>query len=92
MPRTEPVMTRITPELKEKLRSLARHTERSEAYLVARAVEEYVELNEWQVAEIKRRLDEARAGAPGVAHEDVEAWLDSWGTEDERPPPEVERR
>jgi predicted transcriptional regulator len=42
------------------------------------------------VKEIKHRLDEAKAGAPGVPHERVVEWLDSWGTDHELPRPEVE--
>jgi predicted transcriptional regulator len=87
MTRSMPVMTRITPELKEKLRALAKDTNRSEAYLAAEAIAEYVEMNAWQIAEIKRRLRKAKAGSPGIPHEDVEAWVKSWGGRRERPRP-----
>lgn len=86
-PKTVPVMTRVSPELKERLRALAKDTNRSESYLAAEAIAEYVEMNAWQVKEIGRRLDEAKAGAPGVAHEDVDAWVRSWGSENELPKP-----
>ncbi len=71
------VTTRVPPTLKRKLESLARSTSRTEAYLAREAIAAYVELNEWQVAQIEERLAEVRAGAPMVAHEDVKLWLDA---------------
>ena len=44
-------------------------------------------MNAWQAARIKEALDEARSGAPGVPHEEVVRWMESWGTDDELPPP-----
>lgn len=46
-----------------------------------------VERNTWQVARIKRSLDEARTGTPGIPHDDVARWIESWDTADERPRP-----
>jgi predicted transcriptional regulator len=82
-------MTRIAPELKQKLQALAKDTNRSESYLAAEAIAEYVEMNAWQIKEIKRRLREAKAGAPGVPHAEVEAWVKSWGGRKERPKPKA---
>lgn len=41
---------------------------------------------EWKLAEIQAGLDEAAAGKT-VSHEEVAAWLRSWGTPNELPPP-----
>ena len=41
---------------------------------------------EWKMAEIQAGLDEAAAGKT-VPHEEVAAWLRSWGTPNELPPP-----
>jgi RHH-type transcriptional regulator, rel operon repressor / antitoxin RelB len=71
MPRTAPVMTRVAPKTKEKLRMIAKNTNRSEAYLVNEAIENYVAVNEWQVAVIRDRLAEAEAGGETVSHEEV---------------------
>jgi RHH-type rel operon transcriptional repressor/antitoxin RelB len=87
MPRTSPVMTRVSPDIKRKLRALAKETDRSESYLVAEAIAAYVDLNAWQVTHIKKSLAEVAAGDTGVSHERVAAWLDSWGSERELPPP-----
>jgi predicted transcriptional regulator len=45
-------------------------------------------LHAWQDTETRRAIAEADAGAPFVQHEHVAAWLRSWGTENELPPPE----
>ena len=44
MPRTSPVMTRVSPDIKRKLRALTKETDRSESYLAAEAIAAYVEL------------------------------------------------
>jgi predicted transcriptional regulator len=64
-------MTRIEPKTKKKLQTLARDTNRSEAYLVSEAIESYVAANEWQVELIRERLAEAKAGGPTLTHEEV---------------------
>jgi RHH-type rel operon transcriptional repressor/antitoxin RelB len=80
-------MTRVSPDIKRKLRALAKETDRSESYLAAEAIAAYVDLNAWQVTHIKKSLAEVTAGDSGVSHERVAAWLDSWGSDQELPPP-----
>jgi RHH-type rel operon transcriptional repressor/antitoxin RelB len=53
---------RLDDEVKERLDRLAVATERSKSYLAAEAVRAYVEINEWQIAEIRAALKEADAG------------------------------
>jgi predicted transcriptional regulator len=53
---------RLDDEVKERLERLAEATERSKSYLAAEAVRAYVEINEWQIAEIRAALKEADAG------------------------------
>ena len=92
MSKSVPVSTRVTPELKQRLQRLASDTDRSEADLVAQAIEQFVDLNAWQIAEIRARLGAAKAGEePGIAHERVAEWLQSWGTDHELPPPSADR-
>lgn len=43
----------------------------------------------WQIAQICEGLADLEAGRV-VPHERVEAWLRSWGTDHELPPPECE--
>jgi RHH-type transcriptional regulator, rel operon repressor / antitoxin RelB len=49
-------------KLKKKLDKLAKTTQRSRSFLAAEAIREYVELNEWQIEEIKKAVQQADAG------------------------------
>jgi predicted transcriptional regulator len=91
MSKSVPVSTLVSPEPKQRLQRLAAETDRSEADLVAQAIEQFVDLNAWQVAEIRERFAAAKAGEPGIAHERVAEWLESWGTDHELPPPRADR-
>jgi RHH-type transcriptional regulator, rel operon repressor / antitoxin RelB len=56
------VMTiRVDRKTKSRLEKLARAMDRSKSYLAAEAIRAYVDLNEWQIAEIKAALNEADA-------------------------------
>ncbi|HEY1362391.1 MAG TPA: CopG family ribbon-helix-helix protein [Xanthobacteraceae bacterium] len=77
---------RVEPTVKKRLEKLAKSTGRSRSYLAAEALNEYLEVNEWQVAGVKQAiatLDER----PGVPHDKVRAWVKSWGSKRERPVP-----
>lgn len=78
---------RIEPEVGEKLDALARDMHRSKAYLASEAISDFVARNAWQVAEIRRGLEEHASGTPGVRHEVVRRWVESWGSENELPRP-----
>ncbi|HEX6441897.1 MAG TPA: CopG family ribbon-helix-helix protein [Stellaceae bacterium] len=84
MPKTTTMTVRLTPDLSDKLEALARGTKRSKSYLAAEAIASFVEMNSWQVARIKAALAEARSGAPGVPHDEVVRWVESWNTANER--------
>ncbi len=56
MAKTATITMRVKPAIKQRLRALAKVTDRSEAYLAQQAqqaIAEYLGLNEWQVKEIK---------------------------------------
>jgi predicted transcriptional regulator len=53
---------RIEDDVKTRLEKLADSTQRSKSFLAAEAIREYVENNEWQIAEIKAAIKEANAG------------------------------
>jgi predicted transcriptional regulator len=78
---------RLRKETLDRLDSLAKQTKRSRSYLVAEAVENLVEENAWQIEEIGKAVRKADAGGPFVKHQDMTAWLKSWGSDEELPPP-----
>jgi RHH-type rel operon transcriptional repressor/antitoxin RelB len=87
MAKSTTMTVRLKPEVDEKLDALAREMKRSKAYLASKAIEAYVDLYAWQVAHIKQALEEDESGVPGALHQDVIAWMESWDTECELPPP-----
>jgi len=77
MEHTLTMTIRLPAATKEKLERLAEATERSKAYLAAKAIEEFLAAQEWQVQAIR---DAARAAdsiqARFVEHEAVARRLD----------------
>lgn len=86
MPRAATLSTRIPPKLKAGLADLAEKTDRPVAWHVNQALSQYVELNRWHVAAIKKGMASLKAGR-FVKHEDVVAWVESWDTNNELPMP-----
>ena len=80
------VSVRIDPIIKKRLEKLAKSTGRSRSFLAAEAINEYLDLNEWQVAGIQKAVASLDRGE-GVAHEQVKKWVSSWGRTKERPAP-----
>ena len=88
MSQTEVVTVRLTPEVKAKLNALALSTKRSKSWLAAEAITLYVEQQSWQIQMIEEAVTLADSPqAKWVEGDDVEAWLSSWGMEDEKPAP-----
>jgi RHH-type transcriptional regulator, rel operon repressor / antitoxin RelB len=78
---------RVDETAKKRLQALSEATGRSSSYLAAVAVDQFLNTQEWQVAAIKKGLDDAKAGSV-VPHEDVMAWINSWDTDHELPMPQ----
>ena len=53
---------RLDAKLKKQLDRLSKSMNRSRSFVAAQAIQEYVSVNEWQIAEIKKGLAEADAG------------------------------
>ena len=53
---------RVDADLKKRLEKLARATRRTRSFLAAEAIRGYVQLNEWQVGEIEKAIQEAERG------------------------------
>jgi predicted transcriptional regulator len=61
MPSTT-ITVRLEGEVKDRLDRLAESTQRSKSFLASEAIREFVENNEWQIAETRAALKEADAG------------------------------
>ena len=56
------VTVRLESGLEQRLERLSEETQRSKPFLVAEAIRDYVDLNEWQVQEIGKAVAEADRG------------------------------
>lgn len=63
---------RLDDQMLAKLDALAANTDRSRSWLAAKAIEDYLELNAWQIARIKDGIAEADRGE-FASDEEVEA-------------------
>ncbi len=77
---------RVEPEVKKRLEKLAKSTGRTRSFLAAEALNEYHDVNEWQVAGVKRAIASLDR-CEGVSHQEVKDWVNSWGRKRERPAP-----
>jgi RHH-type transcriptional regulator, rel operon repressor / antitoxin RelB len=83
---TTTLSIRIDAETKSQLSALAKRARRSKSFLAAEAISMFVEAERWQLDQIEAGLGELDAGH-GVAHQDVSAWLRTWGQRRERKAP-----
>jgi predicted transcriptional regulator len=72
------VSTRVSPDLAERLAALAQTTHRSKSFLAAQAIEEFLNVQEWQVEAIKEGLAAADRGDL-KSHAQAIAILNTWG-------------
>jgi predicted transcriptional regulator len=84
--RSATLSIRLKPEVKKRLARLAKASGRSSNFLISDAVESYVADQERMLGEV-RQADRQVASGHYVQHSDMKAWLLSWGTEGELPPP-----
>jgi RHH-type transcriptional regulator, rel operon repressor / antitoxin RelB len=77
---TTTMTIRLEPELKQRLDQLAEVTHRSKSYLAAEALREFVELNEWQLREVKDAIKEADE-EDFASQQTVAETLGKWGVD-----------
>jgi predicted transcriptional regulator len=84
--RSATLSIRLRPDTKKRLAKLAKVSGRSSNFLITDAVDSYVADQERMLAEIRESDRDVRSGHY-IKHEDMKAWLLSWGTSRELPPP-----
>lgn len=82
---------RLSEDVDKPLESLAKKLDRSKNYLINQAIKEFLakqslEDSRWQ--DTLAALESIKAGK-SVAEEDVNAWLNSWGTGGRKPKPKT---
>lgn len=82
---------RLQPEVESGLESMADKLHRSKNWLVNQAIREFVARQEQEQARWNETLAAMGSVARGevVSGEAVHAWLDSWGSSNELPPPKA---
>ena len=81
---------RLNSDVERPLEHLAKKLDRSKSYLINQAVKEFiarqsVEDSRWeQTLEAIESINQGKA----IDEDDVNAWLNSWGTQDVKPAPE----
>jgi len=68
---------RLDAKLKKQLERLSKSMNRTRSFVAAEAIREYVELNEWQIEEIKKGIAEADRGE-FASDEDVAKVVKKW--------------
>lgn len=77
---------RLKPGIKKRLTNLAKASGRSSSFLITDAAESYVTDQERMLAEVRLADRQVKSGH-FIRHSDMKAWLLSWGTDHELPPP-----
>ena len=78
---------RLTPELDKQVGKIAEAMDRPKSWVIEQAVKDFVAVQEWHLAAIEEGLRDGDAGRV-VPHDDVAAWMRTWGKPDELPAPE----
>jgi predicted transcriptional regulator len=84
--RSTTVSIRLTPEVKRQLYRLSKSTGRSANYLVADAIEIYIQEQQRQLDSVRRGFGEIESGHY-IPHEAMKVWLLSLGSDQELPTP-----
>ncbi len=72
MPQTNTMTVRLPIESMDRLELLAKATERSRAYLAAKAIDQYLDTEEWQIQAIQEAVEEADSSdAKFLEHDEV---------------------
>ena len=80
--KTNTVSARLDPETAKKLELLVKATARSKSFLVAEAIETYVEDQAWQIGAIKEGIKEADRGKFATDRE-VSKIFKKWGVNED---------
>jgi predicted transcriptional regulator len=94
VPTITPMSLRLDTDLRDRLNKIA-HAQKRSAHALARdAVSRFVAQEEKEAAwnaSCQASLDEYKETGLHLKHEQLDAWLDTWGTSGEKPAPESQK-
>lgn len=82
---------RLRPEIEDPLEKLANKLDRSKNYLINQAIKEFLErktVDEKRWSETLEAIESVKSNRL-VEEKDVNAWLESWGKDNELKPPKI---
>lgn len=84
---------RLQAELEERLEAVAVKLHRTKSWLINQALREYIERQTVEQTRWEETLKAMESVAQGkvVSGDAVHSWLQTWGTDDELPPPATAR-
>lgn len=94
MPTTATTSVKLEPDVKERLQRLAEARQRKPHWLMREAIGQYLEREEKRQAlydDARQAWEEYQATGLHVTGDEVAAWLETWGTDDEKAAPECHR-
>lgn len=82
---------RLQPEIEKSLDAMSVQLHRTKSWLINQALKEFIQRQEQEQARWRETLEAMESVAQGnvVSGEAVHAWLRSWGSTDELPPPKA---
>lgn len=83
MATSHPTTVRLKDKNREYMDRFAKMTKRSHSHIMNEALEAYLPERMAYLAELNRAIEEAKT-KPSFSAEEVHAWMDTWGTEDEK--------
>lgn len=89
-----PVAVKIDQETRDRVKRLAEARQRTPHWMMKEAIHQYLEREEKREALRQDALNswkEYQDTGMHVGADEVAAWLESWGTDDELPPPECHK-
>ena len=84
---TTPFSIRLDAEVKTRLEQEAQLEDRSAGYIAQKAIEDYLDAKAYKRECLREAIAEADKGV-FISEEAMDAWVKSWGTENELPMPE----
>jgi predicted transcriptional regulator len=87
MPASTTFSIRLPAETKQELEAYAKATQRSTAFVAKEAIEAHLADRRAYLAAIDEAIREADETGEYVSWEATKRWMDTWGTNNELPPP-----
>ncbi|GAA5135576.1 hypothetical protein GCM10023339_73540 [Alloalcanivorax gelatiniphagus] len=82
---------RLQTDIEQRLEAIAQRLQRSKGWVINQAVAEYIEKEQREQERWRQTLEAMESAANGkvAGADEVHAWLQSWGTENEREAPDA---